>query len=121
MIDQSDLETQLRAAFGRPRTAISADEVFARTAVHAGSTGVTTVSRRPRRPLPPGLRWVWLGVVAALVVVLVFGFRWAFPPKPSGVSPARPSLVRVDLSATPLGWVPYALGDAQIRSHRVGF
>ncbi len=65
-------------------------------------------------PLPRKLQWVWLGAVAALVVVLVFGFRWAFPPKPSGVSPARPNTVRVDISATPTGWVPYALGDAQI-------
>ncbi len=32
MIEQSNLETQLQAALSRPRTAISADEVFA----HAG-------------------------------------------------------------------------------------
>jgi hypothetical protein len=114
MIDQSDLETQLQAALSRPRTAVTADEAFARASISGGSRHSKVIRSRPQGVVPRRLRWMWLGAVAALVVVLVFGFRWTFPSKPTGVSPAGPDTIHVDLSATPAGWVPYALGDAQI-------
>jgi hypothetical protein len=91
MIDD-ELTTQLRAALSRPRSVVTADEVFSRvarpdTGTTGGTPGHLPPLAKPQRSRQ--LAWAWLGVVVVLVVVLIVGVRMASTtPKSTVIAPA---------------------------------
>lgn len=115
------LPQQMRVLLPDESSAVSADEAMALGARVTGGEERQALALRgrfQRRMLnPKGSRrpaWAWLAVVVLLVVVLVFGFRVAFPSKSVPIVPAHPAPVSVDLAATPSGWVPVDYKNLQL-------
>jgi hypothetical protein len=92
MIDDSPLETQLKAALSRPRSVVTADEVLSRLA-----RSQLAARREPlRHRFARSKVWrsrraalAWLGVVVVLVVGLVVGVR-VESSSPKVMPPTRP-------------------------------
>jgi hypothetical protein len=95
MIEDSPLETQLKAALSRPRSVVTADEVFSRVARSQRAAANEPVRHRFIRSKVWRSRRValaWLGVVVVLVAGLVIGVR-VESSSPRLITPTRPASV----------------------------
>ena len=95
MIEDSPLETQLKAALSRPRSVVTADEVFSRVARSQRAAANEPVRHRFTRSKVWRSRRValaWLGLVVVLVAGFVIGVR-VESSSPRLITPTRPAPV----------------------------